>query len=88
MYIAVAVASLWTIWAVVYEATGFPGLNYPAFAFVSPPLGLGLFAASSFGYSRSRTERRGTGEAVIAMFVSAGLAVVPFAALVELADYS
>lgn len=88
LYVAVAIASLWTLWAMLYEATGFPGLNYLAFGFVSLPLGLALFVASSFGYSRARAERRGTGDAVVAMFISAGIAVVPLAALIELADYS
>jgi hypothetical protein len=88
LYVAVAVASLWTVWALLYEATGFPGLNYLAFGFVSLPLGLALFVASSFGYSRAHTERRGTRDALIAMFISAGIAVVPLAALIEFADYS
>ena len=38
--VAVAVASLWTVWALLYEATGFPGLNYLAFDFVSPRRGV------------------------------------------------
>ena len=88
LYVAVAVASLWTVWALLYEATGFPGLNYLAFGFVSLPLGLALFVASSFAYSRSRKERRGTRDAIIAMFISAGIAFVPLAALIEFADYS
>ena len=88
LYVAVAVSSLWTVWALLYEATGFPGLNYLAFGFISLPLGLALFVASSFGYSRARAERRETRDTVIAMFISAGIAVVPLAALIEFADYS
>ena len=88
LYVAVVVASLWTVWALSYEATGLPGLNYLAFGYVSLPLGLALFVAGSFGYSRTRTEGRRTSDAVIAMVISAGIAVVPLAALIEFADYS
>jgi hypothetical protein len=88
LYVAVALASLWGLWAVVYEATGFPGLNYLAFGFVSLPVGVTLLGAGFLGYIGARKRRRATTDAVAAMFVAVGIAVVPFAALLQLADYS
>jgi hypothetical protein len=37
LYVALAVAILWGAWCLVHETTGFPGLNYLAFGFVSLP---------------------------------------------------
>jgi hypothetical protein len=88
LYAALAVAILWGFWGLLYETTGFPGLNYLAFGFVSLPVGGALFIAGSLGYSRARTARCATGDAVAAMFISLGIAFVPLAALVEFADYS
>jgi hypothetical protein len=88
LYVALAVAILWGVWCLVYETTGFPGLNYLAFGFVSLPVGAALFIAGFIGYTRARPQGRRTSDAVTAMLVSVGIAVVPFAALVEFADYS
>jgi hypothetical protein len=88
LYVALAVAILWGVWCVVYETTGFPGLNYLAFGFVSLPVGAALFIAGSIRYARARAHGRTTSDAVTAMLVSVGIAVVPLAALVEFADYS
>jgi hypothetical protein len=88
LYVALAVAILWGVWSVVYETTAFPGLNYLAFGFVSLPVGAALFIAGSIGYTRARAQGRRTSDAVTAMLVSVGIAVVPLAALVQFADYS
>lgn len=87
-YIALAVAGLWGVWALLYETTGIPGINYLTFGFVSLPVGSTLFAASFICYLRARTERRATSDAVGTMFLAVGIAVVPFVALLQLADYS
>jgi ABC-type transport system involved in cytochrome c biogenesis permease subunit len=86
--VALAVAILWGVWCLLYETTGFPGLNYLAFGFVSLPVGLALFIAGLLSYSRARAERRATGDAVAAMFISVAIVIVPLVALVEFADYS
>jgi hypothetical protein len=88
LYVLVAIASLWSAWALVYETTGFPGLNYLAFGFVSLPVGAAFFVASLVGYMRARAQGRTTTDALTAMLISAGIALVPLAALLELADYS
>jgi hypothetical protein len=88
LYVSAAVACLWGIWALLYETTGFPGLNYLAFGFISLPVGAALFVAGLVGYSQARVHRCMTSDAVIAMLVSLGIAVVPLAALMEFADYS
>jgi|SRR5215212_9746906 len=88
LYVALAVAILWGVWCLVCEMTGFPGLNYLAFGFVSLPVGAALFIAGLIGYTRARTHGRTTSNAVAAMLVSVGIAVVPVAALLEFADYS
>jgi hypothetical protein len=88
LYVALAVAILWGVWCLLYETTGFPGLNYLAFGFVSLPVGAALFIAGLIRYTRARTQGRMTSDAVTAMLVSVGIAVVPLAALVEFADYS
>ena len=88
LYVALSVAILWGLWCLVYETTGFPGLNYLAFGFVSLPVGAALFTASLIGYTRSRAQGHTTSDALTAMLVSVGIAVVPLAALMEFADYS
>jgi ABC-type transport system involved in cytochrome c biogenesis permease subunit len=88
LVLALAVALLWGVWCLSYETTGFPGLNYLAFGFVSPLVGGTLFFAALAQYFRARKERRTTGEAAIAMFISVSIAVVPFVALLQHADYS
>jgi hypothetical protein len=88
LYVALAIAILWGVWCVVYETTGFPGLNYLAFGFVSLPVGAALFLAGLIGYTRAHGQERRTSDAVTAMLVSVGIAVVPLAALVQFADYS
>jgi hypothetical protein len=88
LYVALAVAILWGVWCLVYETTGFPGLNYLAFGFVSLPVGAALFIPALIGYMRAHAQGRMTSDAVTAMLVSVGIAVVPLAALVEFADYS
>ena len=72
----------------LYETTGFPGLNYLAFGFVSLPVGAALFLAGLVGYRRARVRGCMTSDAVTAMLISVGIAVVPLAALFEFADYS
>ena len=86
--LGIAIANVWGVWALLYETTGFPGLNYLAFGFVSLPVGAALFVASLIGYMRARARGCTTTDAVTAMLISAGVAVVPLAALVEFADYS
>ena len=88
LYVALAVAILWGVWCLVYETTGFPGLNYLAFGFVSLPVGATLLIAGFIGYKRARAQGHTTSDAVTAMLVSVGIAVVPLVALVEFADYS
>jgi hypothetical protein len=88
LYVTVALGSLWGIWALLYETTGFPGVNYLAFGFVSLPVGAALLVAGLVGYGRARAHGRMTTDAVIAMLISIGIAVVPFVALMEFADYS
>jgi hypothetical protein len=88
LYLALAIALLWGAWCLSYETTGFPGLNYLAFGFVSPIVGATLFAAGLLRYVRARREGGTTGDATIAMLISLGIAVVPFVALLEFADYS
>ena len=88
LYVTVAVACLWGIWALLYETTGFPGVNYQAFGFVSLPVGAALFLAGLVGYWRARVYGCMTSDAVTAMLISVGIAVVPVAALFEFADYS
>lgn len=88
LYVTVALAGLWGIWALLYETTGFPGLNYLAFGFVSLPVGAALLFAGLVGYGRARAHGCTTSDAVIAMLISVGIAVVPLAALMEFADYS
>jgi hypothetical protein len=88
LYVTLAVAVVWVVWCLAYAATGFPGLNYLAFGFISLPVGAALFIAGLFGYGRARAQGRATGDAVAAMLVSVGIAVVPVVALLELADYS
>jgi hypothetical protein len=88
LYVALGVVILWGLWCLVYETTGFPGLNYLAFGFVSLPVGAALFIAGLIGYTHARAQGRRTSDAVTAMLVSVGIAVAPLAALVEFADYS
>jgi hypothetical protein len=88
LYVTVAVACLWGVWALFYETTGFPGLNYLAFGFVSLPVGAALFVAGLVGYRHARAHGCTTSDAVTAMLISVGIAVVPLAALMEFADYS
>lgn len=88
LYVALAVAAAWGAWFLLYKTTGFPGLNYLAFGFISLPVGAALFVAGLFGYSRARAQGRATGDAVAAMLISIGIAVVPVVALLQLADYS
>jgi hypothetical protein len=45
-YLCVAVMALWLAWGVLYEATGFPGVDYLSFGLVSLPCGAVLFLAS------------------------------------------
>jgi hypothetical protein len=72
----------------LYEATGFPGLNYLAFGFVSPVVGTTLFVAGFLRYVLAKKEGGSTRDATTAMFISFGIAVVPFVALLQSADYS
>jgi hypothetical protein len=88
LYVTLALACLWGIWALLYETTGFPGLNYLAFGFVSVPVGGALFLAGLVGYRRSRVHGCMTSDAVTVMLISVGIAVVPLVTLFELADYS
>ena len=88
LYVGLGIASLWGVWALLYETTGFPGVNYLAFGFVSLPVGAALFVASLIGYTRARAQGRTTTDAVTAMLISVGIAVVPLAALFQFADYS
>ena len=88
LYVALAVVVVWVAWCLTYKTTGFPGLNYLAFGFVSLPVGAALFIAGLFGYGRARAQGRAAGDAVAAMLISIGIAVVPVVALLELADYS
>jgi len=88
LYAALGVGILWGVWGLVYEASGFPGLNYLAFGFVSLPVGAALFVAAMIGYRRARAQKCATSDAVTAMLVSAGIAVVPVVALMQFADYS
>jgi len=88
LYVTVVLACLWGIWALLYETTGFPGLNYLAFGFVSLPVGAALFVAGLVGFRRSRAHACVTSDAVTAMLISVGIAVVPLVELFEFADYS
>ena len=88
LYVTVALGCLWGIWALLYETTGFPGLNYLAFGFVSLPVGALLFVAGVVGYRRSRVHGCVTSDAVTAMLISVVIAVVPLFTLFEFADYS
>jgi hypothetical protein len=88
LYVIVVIACLWGIWALLYETTGFPGVNYGTFGFVSLPVGAALFLASLVGYGRARVHGRMTSDAVTAMLISVGIAVVPLVTLFEFADYS
>jgi hypothetical protein len=88
LYLALAIALLWGTWGLVYETTGFPGLNYLAFGLVSPIVGASLFVACLFLYVGAKKEGRSTRDATTAMFISVGIAIVPFVALLQSADYS
>jgi hypothetical protein len=52
------------------------------------PVGAVLFIADLFGYGRAHAQGRAISDAVAAMLISVGIAVVPVVALLELADYS
>jgi len=88
LVLALAIALLWGLWCLMYETTGFPGVNYLAFGLVSPIVGATIFVAGLLQYVRAHKEGRATGDATIAVFVSVGIAVVPFVALLQSADYS
>jgi hypothetical protein len=57
-------------------------------SYISLAVGAALFIADLFGYGRSRAQGRAIGDAVAAMLISVGIAVVPVVAVLELADYS
>jgi TATA-box binding protein (TBP) (component of TFIID and TFIIIB) len=86
--LVLAVALLWGLWGVSYETTGFPGLNYLAFGLVSPIVGATLFVAALILFVGAKKQGRSTRDATTAMFISVGIAVVPFVALLQSADYS
>jgi hypothetical protein len=88
LYLALAIALLWAAWGLSYETTGFPGLNYLAFGLVSPVVGATLFVAGLLLYVSAKKEGRSTRDATTALFISVGIAVVPFVALLQSADYS
>jgi len=79
----------WMAWGVLYDTTGIPGVNYLSFGLVSPPLGLVLAALSLASLVRAARTRQTKRYAVSALAASLGLAIVPWIALLSLAeDYS
>ena len=88
-YLCVAVMALWLAWGVLYEATGFPGVNYLSFGLVSLPCGAVLFLASVIAYAHGSQEDHAKADAVAALLGSVAVALVPFVAMLALIeDYS
>jgi hypothetical protein len=80
--------ALWLAWGVLYEATGFPGVNYLSFGLVSLPCGAVLFLAS-IAYAHGSPEDHAKADAVAALLGSVAVALVPFVAMLALIeDYS
>jgi hypothetical protein len=86
--VGLGVLALWALWALLYETTGLPGLNYLSFGFVSLLVGAILLFASLVGYRRASAEEYPKSDALAAMIISVVTGLLPLIALVELADYS
>jgi hypothetical protein len=88
LFVGLGLLALWTLWAIVYETTGLPGLNYLAFGFVSLPTGLILLLASGIAYRRASVHGFRKTDALGAIAVSVVLGVLPWIMLLNNADYS
>jgi hypothetical protein len=86
--VGLGVLTLWALWALLYETTGLPGLNYLSFGFVSLLLGAILFFASLVGYWRASAGGYPKSDALAAVIISVVTGLLPFIALLEFADYS
>jgi hypothetical protein len=79
LYVALGTLSLWGIWALLYETTRYPPLNYLIFGpFVGLPLAAALFVAGVIGYARSRVEDYATSDALGAILASIMLGVLSY----------
>jgi hypothetical protein len=88
LLVAFGVLALWVLWAIVYETTGLPGVNYLTFGFVSLPVGAVLLVASLIAYHRASVEGFGRADAVGATALSVVIGVLPWIMLLNFADYS
>jgi|SRR5262245_26388872 len=88
LIVGLGVLTLWILWAIVYETTGFPGLNYLILGFVSLPCGAVLLFASLIAYRRARVDGFGKTDALGAILLSVVIGVLPLIMLMEFADYS
>jgi len=88
LFVTLGVLALWMLWAIVYETTGFPGLNYLIFGFVSLPVGAALLLTSLIAYRRARAEGFGETDALGAILLSVVIGVLPSLVLLNFADYS
>lgn len=88
LFLELGVLALWTLWAIVYETTGLPGLNYLSFGLVSLPTGLTLLFVSLIAYRRASVDGFGKPAALGAILVSVVIGVLPLIMLLNSADYS
>jgi hypothetical protein len=88
LLVAFGVLALWALWAIVYETTGLPGLNYLTFGLVSLPVGAVLLFTSLIAYHRASVEGFGRADALGAAALSVVIGVLPWVMLLSFADYS
>jgi hypothetical protein len=88
LFVGLGVLALWTLWAIVYETTGLPGVSYLIFGFVSLPTGLILLLASGIAYRRASVHGFRKTDALGAILVSVVIGVLPWIMLLNFADYS
>ena len=88
LVVTLGVLALWLLWAIVYETTGIPGVNYLTFGFVSLPVGAVLLFASLIALRRARVEGCGQADALWAAVLSIVIGVAPSIMLLNFADYS
>jgi hypothetical protein len=79
LVVGLGTLAVWGIWALLFETTRFPPLNYLIFgSFVGLPLGAILLVASLAGYARARVLGYATSDALAAVLTTIVLVLLSY----------
>jgi hypothetical protein len=84
--LTVGMLAIWGAWALIYETTGVPGLNYLSFGLISLPIGAILAILSVVGLARTVQTGGSKHRALTALLLSLAVGLVPWIALLTFCD--